>query len=89
MSPVPITSDQVRQLQVLVADLVDKKTAADQATAQSNQSQTALLQAQAQASQDTTAEAQADGAVNVSLGALQAFIDGLAGPQPPAPNPAG
>jgi hypothetical protein len=91
MPTVPVTTDQLTQLQNLVGTLVADKTTADNATTASNNAHAALTSAQAAAANADTAEAAADGVVNVDLANLKAYIDGLVPPAPPPPTtpPAG
>ncbi len=77
--PVPVTAEQIAQLQALVATLVTDKATADQATQDSNEAHAALQKAQTDVGQKDTAEATADGQVNLDVASLQTFIAGLTG----------
>lgn len=74
----PITPEQLDDLKAKVAKLSDDKGVADRATSASNQSHAVLTAAQADVAAKDAAEAQADGQVNVDLGDLRSYIDGLA-----------
>jgi LDH2 family malate/lactate/ureidoglycolate dehydrogenase len=84
--PVPITDAQLQQLRDEIDKLVANKTAADDATAKSNDAHHALAKAQADVAAADTAEAQADGLVSAGIQRIQTFIATLGGP-PPEPKP--
>lgn len=73
----PVTSEQLQQLQELVSQVVSDKSAADQATAASNKADTALASATSTANQAKLDESQADAKLTGDLSALATFINGL------------
>ncbi len=81
-----VTDEQVKQLQDMVADLVEDKRDADVRTQQSNDADTAAATANALAAQAKLDEAAADAKASAALNDLMKFVDALAGPaeQPPA-----
>ena len=85
MPPVPISDDQAQQLQTKFSKLLNDKTAADAATATSNQAASDLVIAQQTASASTAAEATADALVNSDLQDLQAAFTSILGTAPAAP----
>ncbi len=86
----PITQDQLVQLQAKVATLVSDRGTADVKTAASNEADAASIAAAAVAAQARLDEASADHAVAADLTDLMLFVDNLAAPVPivpPTPAP--
>ncbi len=77
--PVPITDEQAAQLNAKVQALLSDKTAADSATAASNQAMSALTTAQQAAADANVAEATADGKVTADLQDLLSFVGSITG----------
>ena len=82
----PLTQDEISELQAKVTDLVSKKSAEDSADGESDAANAALQSAQTLAATKTAAKNSAADATAQSLGDLRSFVDGLAAPPaPPAP----
>ena len=75
----PVTNEDIQQLQAMVQVLVADKADADQKTQASNAADTAAQQAAAVAAQAKLDEAAADAKASQDLSDLRTFIDGLAG----------
>lgn len=80
----PITDDQLAQIQAKVAALVADKADADEKTAASNAADTAAKTADAAAAQAKLDEAAADAKATADLTDLSQFIDSLVAPPTPA-----
>jgi len=78
----PITNEQIQELQAMVTKLVADKADADAKTAASHQKDTEATVANAAASQAKLEEAAADALANADLSDLRSFVDSLAEPTP-------
>lgn len=93
----PITNDQIAQIQQMVQTLVADKGDADAKSQAANAADTVVAQSQAKLSQDQAASAQAkldeaaaDAKATADLTALEQYLKGLVEPTPaPAPAPNG
>lgn len=83
---VPITPDQIAQLQSKVNKLVSDSDAATAATESSGQAHAALMQAQVDVVRADTDESAADAVVSDDLADLTAFVKTLVG-TPPTGSP--
>ena len=80
---VPISPDQLQQLQTKVAKLAADDGAYDTAKAASDAAATTLATAQADVAAKGATLTQAGGLVNADLADLQAFVNGLVNPPTP------
>lgn len=88
MAQVPISTEQLEELQNLVGKLSEDKAAADDATAESSAAHIALQVAQADIVTKDAAEAKLDAVVSEDVVKLQAFIGTLLSPLSPPMPPA-
>ena len=82
-----LTDQQLKDLQDKVSQLVADKGTADQKTQASNAADAVAVQANHAAAVGKLEEQVADAQVTADLTDLQIFIEALAAPEPPPPQP--